>query len=84
MVPNHATHHIYNHNVLFILLIFNNRVRKKYRNLRDPEVFYKKDGPRNFTKFTGKHLYQGFFFNKVAGSSLQLYLKSDSGTGVFL
>ena len=22
---------------------------------------------RNFTKFTGKHLYQSFFFNKVAG-----------------
>ena len=22
---------------------------------------------RNFTKFTGKHLYKGLFFNKVAG-----------------
>ena len=27
-----------------------------------PEVFY-----RNFVKFTGKHLYQSLFFNKVAG-----------------
>ena len=27
-----------------------------------------KDGvPRNFTKFTGKHLCQSLFFNKVAG-----------------
>ena len=27
----------------------------------------KKDVLRNFTKFTGKHLSQGLFFNKVAG-----------------
>ena len=29
-----------------------------------PEVFCKKGVPRNFTKFTGKHLYQRLFFNK--------------------
>ena len=28
---------------------------------------------RNFAKFTGKHLCQSLFFNKVAGLSLQLY-----------
>ena len=27
----------------------------------------KKGVPKNFAKFTGKHLYQSFFFNKVAG-----------------
>ena len=32
-----------------------------------PEVFYKKGVLRNFTKFTGKHLRQSLFFNKVAG-----------------
>ena len=32
-----------------------------------PEVFCKKGALRNFTKFTRKHLYQGLFFNKVAG-----------------
>ena len=32
-----------------------------------PEVFCKKDVFRNFTKFTGKHLCQSHFFNKVAG-----------------
>ena len=32
-----------------------------------PEVFYKKRVLRNFTKFTGKHLRQSLFFNKVAG-----------------
>ena len=47
-----------------------------------PEVFYKKGVVRNFTKFTRKHLCQSLFFNKVAG--LQLYLKRDSATGVFL
>ena len=32
-----------------------------------PEVFYEKGVLRNFTKFTGKHLCQRLFFNKVAG-----------------
>ena len=33
--------------------------------------------------FTGKHLCQRRFLNKVAGR-VKLYLKRDSGTGVFL
>ena len=32
-----------------------------------PEVFCKKAVLRNLTKFTGKHLFQSLFFNKVAG-----------------
>ena len=32
-----------------------------------PEVFCKKGVLSNFTKFTGKHLRQSLFFNKVAG-----------------
>ena len=32
-----------------------------------PEVFCKKGALRNFAKFTGIHLCQSFFFNKVAG-----------------
>ena len=48
-----------------------------------PEVFCKKNVLRTFAKFTGKHMYQGLF-NKVAGLRLQLYLKRDSGTVVFL
>ena len=32
-----------------------------------PEVFRKKGAVRNFAKFTGKHLRQSLFFNKVAG-----------------
>ena len=35
-----------------------------------PEVFCKKGVLRNFAKFTGKHLCQGLFFNKVAGLRL--------------
>ena len=38
-----------------------------------PEVFYKKVSLKNFAKFTGKHLRQTLFFNKVADLSLQLY-----------
>ena len=37
-----------------------------YRSSR-PEVFCKKGVLRNSTKFTGKHLCQRLFFNKVAG-----------------
>ena len=64
------------------------------------EVFCIKVILRNFAKFTGKHLCQSLFFNKVAGffytpwrffdvfrgyrKGLQLYLKRDSGAGVFL
>ena len=32
-----------------------------------PEVLQKKGALRNFAKFTGKHLCQSLFFNKVAG-----------------
>ena len=50
-----------------------------------PDLFYKKSVVKNFAKFTGKHLCQSLFFNKVAGLmqlQLQLYQKRDSGTGV--
>ena len=40
-----------------------------------PEVFCEKGILRNFAKFTGKHLFQSLFFNKVAGGCLQIYLK---------
>ena len=32
-----------------------------------PKVFYNKRCSENFAKFTGKHLCQSLFFNKVAG-----------------
>ena len=38
----------------------------KHRSSR-PEVFCKKGVLRSFAKFTGKHLCQSLFFNKVAG-----------------
>ena len=44
---------------------------KPYRRSH-PDVFCKKGILRNFTKFTGKHLFQS------------LYRKRNSGTGVFL
>ena len=34
---------------------------------QQPEVFHKKATLKNFAKFTGKHLCQSLFFNKVAG-----------------
>ena len=34
-------------------------------SMEPPEVFYEKGVLRNFIKFTGKHLSQSVFFNKV-------------------
>ena len=39
---------------------------------------------RNFAKYTGKHLCQSLFFNKVAGQRPATLLKRYSGTGAFL
>ena len=47
-------------------------VKSKYQNISRPEVFCEKGVVRNFAKFTGKHLCQAFFFNKVAGLRPQL------------
>ena len=44
----------------------------------------KKGVLRNFAKFTGKHQCQSLFLIKLKASDLQLCLKRDSGTGVFL
>ena len=40
-----------------------------------PEVFCKEGVPRYLTKFTGKHLWQSLFFNKVAGLRPATFLK---------
>ena len=47
-----------------------------------PEVRYEKIFFRNFTEFTGKHLRQSLFFNKIAGFNPATLLYS--GTGAFL
>ena len=57
-----------------LCLILNTRVSVKGRLFRSGHrsCSVKKDVLRNFAKFTGKHLCQRLFFNKVAGL-LQLY-----------
>ena len=45
-------------------------------------MFCKKDVLKNFAKFTGKHLYESLFLNKVAGLRPRSFL--DSGTSAFL
>ena len=54
-----------------------------FRSCR-PEVLCKIGVFRNFAKFTGKHLCQSLFFDKVAGLSPATLLKKRSGTSVFL
>ena len=41
--------------------------RLSFHKRSPPKVFCKKGVLRNFAKFTGKHLYQSLYFNKVAG-----------------
>ena len=48
-----------------------------------PELFCRGNVLRNFAKFTGKHLCQSLFFNKVADLRPATLLKRDSGTGIF-
>ena len=45
------------------------------------EVFCRKDVLRNFANFSGKHLYQSLFFNKVPG--LSLFFKKETLAQVF-
>ena len=51
-----------------LLLIFGSSMTRSSR----PEVFCEKGVLRNFSKFTGKHLCQSLFFNKVAGALVQV------------
>ena len=48
-----------------------------------PDVFCKKDVLKNFSKFTGKHLCQSLFFNKVAGLRPATLLKKKTLAQVF-
>ena len=45
-------------------------------------MFCRKGVFRNFPKFTGKHLYQRLFFNKVAGLTCK-FIKKESLAQVF-
>ena len=49
-----------------------------------PEMFCKKGVLKNIAKFTGKHLCQNLFLNKIAGLRPATSLKKRSGTGAFL
>ena len=49
------------------VIYFQNFMNINFYRSSHPEVFCKKGVLRNFPKFTGKHLRQSLFFNKVAG-----------------
>ena len=64
--------------------VHRNSIRHSLLKLRSsrPEVFCKKGVLRNFTKFTGKHLCQSLFFNKVAGQACN-FIKKETLAQVF-
>ena len=45
--------------------------------------FVRKDALRNFAKFTGNHLWQGLFFNKVVGVHACNFIKKEALAQVF-
>ena len=55
--------------VSVLLSIFLDKFESLHIRSSRPEVFCKKGVVENFAKFTGKHLRQSLFFNKVAGLS---------------
>ena len=61
-------------------------VKKKHDSLISrssrPDVFCEKGVLRNFAKFTGKHLRQSLFFNKVACAASN-FIKKETLTQVF-
>ena len=66
--------YIWKKNVNYFLFV-TQRCTQKHRSSR-PEVFCKKGVLRSFAKFTGKHLCQSFFFNKIAGLNPATLLKN--------
>ena len=54
---------------------YNNGSNQDEPQKQPPKVFCKKGSFRNFAKFTGKHLCQSLFFNKVAGLNPAKLLK---------
>ena len=60
------------------------KMRIKSDRSRHRRYSVRKGVLRNFTKFTGRHLCQNLFFNKVTGLRPATLLTRDSGTGAFL
>ena len=66
-------------------------LKLNFQSLKHPDaavgrclVFHKIDTLKNWAKFTWKQLCRSLFFNNPAYLQLQLYLKRDSDTGIFL
>ena len=53
------------------------------RKKQSPRRFCEKGVLRNFAKFTGKHLFQNIYFNKVTGLACN-FIKNDSLAQVFV
>ena len=73
-VKNIRNMHVLSANQISDIFQFNDNLTYSYSISRAleyesscPEVFYKKVVLRKFAKFTGKHLCQSLFLNKVAG-----------------
>ena len=57
------------------LILWKSKFLQLFFRSSRPEVFFKKGVLKNFGKFTGKHLCQSLFFNKVAEVRPETLLK---------
>ena len=75
------TMHFILFSLCFILIIvFRVLLRKVLINRSSrPEVFCEKGALKNFTKFTGKHMWQSLFFNKVVKFLRATFILNTSG-----
>ena len=64
-------------NVVIVISDRSLRYENNFRSIR-PKAFYKKGVLRNFAKFTGKHLCQSLFFNKVADLEACDFIKKET------
>ena len=68
-----------------VLALFQNSLAHFNVNSKSnrPEVFCKLGVLGNFAKFTGKHVRQSVFFNKVVGLRPETSFKGDFDAGIF-
>ena len=66
----------------FLKNIHKKYYRKEISKLQPPEVLCKKSALRNFAKFTGKHLCQNLFFDKVVDVACN-FIKKETLAQVF-
>ena len=71
------------HNAIFVFITLDIDISRLFSRTRRSEMFFKIGIPKNFAKFTGKHLRHFLFFNKVARPQVCIFIKKEILAQVF-